>query len=163
MLLKKNKIKRILFLFMSMVVSIDVLSAEEKDVSTVMSNDPMSGSYLLQLILGLVVVILCIVVLAWLARRMHRLQSSSNGFLKILGGLNMSARERVILLQVGDEQLLVGVSPGHINTLHVLNSPVDVQRKKSGDPDVNTFSEKLSAMLSASISASDKKAGSNEG
>ena len=59
------------------------------------------------------------------AKRMNRLQSSTGGMLKIIGGISMGSRERVVLLQVGSEQLLVGVSPGRINTLHVLETPLD--------------------------------------
>ena len=116
-----------------MLIPINVYAAQEK-TSTIINTDPMSGSYLFQLILGLIVVLICIVALAWFARRMNRLQSSTGGMLKIIGGISMGSRERVVLLQVGSEQLLVGVSPGRINTLHVLEAPlenVDLKSEKT--------------------------------
>lgn len=82
------------------------------------------GDYLLQLFTGLIIVIICIVVLAWFARKMNRFQASGDGSLHILGGLSMGARERIVLIQVGEQQLLLGVSPGRINTLHVLDEDV---------------------------------------
>jgi flagellar protein FliO/FliZ len=118
-----------------MLLPLKVFATEEKtsqlNTSPIISADPMSGSYLFQLILGLIVVLICIVALAWFAKRMNRLQSSSGGMLKIIGGISMGSRERVVLLQVGSEQLLIGVSPGRINTLHVLDTPLE-------DADANT-------------------------
>ncbi len=84
------------------------------------SSESMNSGYLLQLVGGLLIVILCIVVLAWVARRFSRLQRSSDGRMEILGTLSMGARERVVLLRVGGQQLLLGVAPGRINTLRVI-------------------------------------------
>jgi flagellar protein FliO/FliZ len=81
---------------------------------------------------------------------MNRLQSSTGGMLKIIGGISMGSRERIVLLQVGSEQLLVGVSPGRINTLHVLEAPLD-------NADVNsekTFATNLAEAVFQKNSAS---------
>ncbi len=129
---------------------LQVFSAEEKTMQSI-KTDPMSGGYLLQLILGLVVVIVCIVALSWLAKRMQRLQSSSDGILKIIDGINMSARERVVLIQAGDKQILLGVAPGRINTLHVFNESIINIKNDSKASSVGSFSEKLSAILSPSL------------
>ena len=125
-----------------MLMPIKVFAVEEK-TSPIINTDPMSGSYLFQLILGLIVVLICILALAWFAKRMNRLQSSTGGMLKVIGGLSMGSRERVVLIQVGSEQLLLGVSPGRVNTLHVLE-------KKLEDADVSsekTFASSLSAAV----------------
>lgn len=115
--------------------------------SPIISADPMSGSYLFQLILGLIVVLICILALAWFAKRMNRLQSSTAGMLKIIGGISMGSRERVVLLQVGSEQLLIGVSPGRINTLHVLENPLEDADVNSEKTFATSLSEKLSTVL----------------
>ena len=87
--------------------------------------DPMSGDYLVQLVLGLMVVILFIFVFAWFAKKMNRFQSGTSDSLKIIGGISMGSRERVVLLQVGEQQILLGVSPGRINALHLLDQPIE--------------------------------------
>lgn len=110
-----------LTLFVSQVMMYEAYA--EQTVSTSLEQSRISsqgGDYLLQLMTGLIIVIACIVVLAWFARRMNNLQSSHDGNLQILGGLSMGARERIVLIQVGEQQLLLGVAPGRINTLHVL-------------------------------------------
>ena len=120
--------------------------------------DPMSGSYLLQLVIGLIIVVLCIIALAWLARKVNRFQVVADSALKVLGGLSMGARDRVVLLQVGDEQILLGVSPGKINTLHVLAKPITTQEKPSDGPDSQSFSDKMKmAMVNADILSGKKK------
>ena len=88
--------------------------------------DPISMASLWQLTLGMLLVLALIVGLAWLLKRTGRFQMAAGGGLRILGGLSMGARERVVLLQVGETQLLVGVAPGRVQTLHVLEQPLPV-------------------------------------
>ena len=65
-----------------------------------------------------------IVAMAWLLKRSGRFQTCAGGGLRILGGLSMGSRERVVLIQAGETQLLVGVAPGRVQTLHVLDQPI---------------------------------------
>ncbi len=88
------------------------------------AQDPMSMSSLWQLTLGMLLVLSLIVGIAWVLKRSGRFQTTAGGGLRILGGLSMGARERVVLLQVGETQLLVGVAPGRVQTLHVLEQPL---------------------------------------
>ncbi len=55
----------------------------------------------------------------------------------------MGPRERVVLVQVGKQQLLLGVAPGRIQTLHVLDEPVT----DATSPTPSAFVEKLTAAL----------------
>ncbi len=43
-----------------------------------------------------------------------------NGPLKIVGGLSISPRERILLVEVEDTWLVIGVGPGQMRTLHTL-------------------------------------------
>ena len=118
-------------------------------------SNPMSSSYLIQLILGLVVVILCVVALAWFAKKMNKFNSSSDESIKIISAISMGTREKVVLLQVGEEQLLVGVSPGNINKLHTLNTPVI---STNANPVDKGFADKFkNIMADASASTTNHK------
>ena len=119
--------------------------------SKIIKSDPMSGSYLLQLIMGLLVVLLCIIALAWFSKKINRFQSITDDSLQIVAGLSMGARERVVLLQVGEEQILIGVSPGKINMLHVLNKPVEFLKNSAVGSD---FSDKLKSMMTSASNSS---------
>ncbi|MEE9423243.1 MAG: flagellar biosynthetic protein FliO [Gammaproteobacteria bacterium] len=109
-------------------------------------SDPLAFSSLVQLTLGMLTVLAIIIGLAWILKRSGRFQITAGGGLKILGGLSMGARERVVLLQVGETQLLVGVSPGSVKTLHVLDKPL-VQGNETNTIG-SGFAQQLSSMLS---------------
>jgi|GEM_PF-214999 len=87
---------------------------------------PLNAERLLEMVLGLGVVLALIVLAAWVMRRVLRIQPSVNGRMRILGALSLGARERIVLLQVGGSQLVVGVAPGRIQTLHLLDEPLPV-------------------------------------
>lgn len=94
-------------------------------------TDPMAAANLVQLVIGLILVLGLIGVSTWLLRRFNRFQAAAGGQMKILGGLSMGTRERVVLVQVGKQQLLLGVAPGRVQTLHVLDEPVSMTAERS--------------------------------
>ena len=98
---------------------------------------------LLQLTLGMLLVLGLIVIIAWLLKRTGRFQMAAGGGLRILGGLSMGARERVVLMQVGETQLLLGVAPGRVQTLHVLDEPLESQPAAS----MPGFADQLGRLL----------------
>ena len=128
-----------------------VSGARELPASTLRSGisgtDPVNGGYIMQLILGLIIVLFCIVALAWLARRFNRLQATPDGSLRVLGGMSMGARERIVLVQVGAKQLLLGVAPGQISTLHVLDEPLESVATTTDQSRVSGFAEKLNSVI----------------
>jgi flagellar protein FliO/FliZ len=75
--------------------------------------------------LALVVVLAAIFALAWLVRRVRAVAGRAEA-LAVLAEVRIGPKERAVLLKVGGAQLLVGVAPGHVNTLHVLAEPVDI-------------------------------------
>ncbi|MBL4712173.1 MAG: flagellar biosynthetic protein FliO [Gammaproteobacteria bacterium] len=144
--MKRIKIK-LNCVFLLFIYSSTHVYAVDQNTIPVVSSDPMSGHYLLQLIIGLIVVVACIVVLAWFTKRINRLQSSSGSLMTVLGGLSMGSREKVVLLQVGTQQLLIGVAPGRINTLHVLDTPVENVTAHSVNNLSESFADKLKGIL----------------
>lgn len=103
-----------------------VARAAGETPSAIGASQPAIGAgTALELILGLVLVIGAIVVTAWVARRMLHLRPGMNGQLRVLGGLSIGGRERVVLVQVGDKQLVLGVAPGRVQALHVMDQPVE--------------------------------------
>jgi len=83
---------------------------------------------MLKVSLGLLVVLTLMFVLAWLAKRMRLVPGGSHGHaLKVLAVLPLSNRERLALVQVGEQQLLLGVTANQINCLHQLEVPLDIK------------------------------------
>jgi flagellar protein FliO/FliZ len=74
-----------------------------------------NGFFALALVLGLLFV--CV----WLLRKLNgRNGVSIAGKMRIVGGIALGMRERIVLLQVGTKQLVLAVTPGRIETLAVL-------------------------------------------
>lgn len=94
-----------------------VLAEAETGKTAVANMDPLSMGSLVQVMLGLFVILGVILGGAFLLRRLGYWQLSSNGAMKIVGGLAMGPREKIVLLQVGKRQLVLGVTPGRIQTL----------------------------------------------
>lgn len=80
----------------------------------------------LRMLLSLVLVVVLIVLAGWLGRRMQRRGGAGASSLRTLASVHVGTRERVVLVQAGETQLLVGVAPGQVRALHVLDKPVVV-------------------------------------
>ena len=85
-----------------------------------------SAGGLASVTLALLAVLAAIFALAWLARRMRAFGTRAAGALESLASMPLGAKERAVLLKVGDVQILLGVAPGQVNTLHVLVEPVEL-------------------------------------
>ena len=80
-----------------------------------------SGAAIGQMLLGLTLIIGILFFGAYFLRKLNGGRSFGNsGPLRIVGGLMISARERIVLVEVGDSWLVVGIVPGQIKTLHTL-------------------------------------------
>jgi flagellar protein FliO/FliZ len=76
----------------------------------------------LRMAAGLAVVLGLLAAAAWAARRFRLTGRVRSGLIEIESGISLGTREKVVLLRVGQEQVLVGVSPAGMRTLHVLRS-----------------------------------------
>ncbi|PYG04074.1 MULTISPECIES: flagellar biosynthetic protein FliO [unclassified Thioalkalivibrio] len=85
-----------------------------------------AAAYLTQLIGGLMIVIVAIVVLAWVLRRTQGSVGHGRQMIDVQSVRSVGARERLMLVRVGDEQVLIGVAPSGIRTLHTMETPVEV-------------------------------------
>ena len=83
-------------------------------------------SGLFSVTLALLGVLAVIFALAWLARRMRTFGDRTAGSLEVLANMPLGPKERAVLLRVGDAQILLGVAPGRVNTLHVLDQPIEI-------------------------------------
>ncbi len=110
-----------------------------------LSDSSMAGNFV-QTTLGLLLVLLVIGAAAWAFKRFGNVHVGAQGRMKIIGGISLGTRERAVLLQVGDQQLVIGVSPGRVQTLHVLDKPVVIEDRpeKSGG-----FSSRLQSAILA--------------
>lgn len=81
---------------------------------------------------GLVLVIFAILVLAWILRRMPGIPGQGQQVIEILAVRVVGARERLLLVQVGEEQILLGMTPAGIRHLHTLRKNLDLSPGQPG-------------------------------
>lgn len=109
--------------------------------------DPSAAGSVAQTIIGLGLVVGVIFALAWAVRRFTSLPGMASGSIRLLGGLSVGTRERVVLLQVGATQLVVGVAPGRVQTLHVLDQPIAAPAAAPAPGEGQRFAERLAALM----------------
>jgi flagellar protein FliO/FliZ len=76
-----------------------------------------SAGSLLQTIFGLTVVLAMLALFAWAMKRFGPRQPVGAAGLRIVGALNLGGRERLMVVEVGDQWIVVGASPGRVNAL----------------------------------------------
>lgn len=90
--------------------------------STAVPEAPgLPGNAMLQMLLALTFIIALLFLGAFLLRRLNGGKAFGiTGPMRIVGGLMISPRERIVLLEVGETWIVVGIVPGQIKTLHTL-------------------------------------------
>jgi len=142
-----------LFATLSLLLIAPCLHAAD-DVTTKIGqsavSDPISTSSIFQLILMLLLVVGLILFAAWFFRRMGQFGGANSQVIRYLGGISVGQRERVVLIEVGETQLLIGVAPGRVEKLHTLDSPIKFETDSTNSP----FARKLAELVNKKESSS---------
>ncbi len=123
---------------------------EKNAQSAVQGIAPIGSSSIMDVLLGLAFIIVLIFFLAWLFKKFGSGSLGLGGLIKVVAAMSLGGRDRIALICVGDKQLLLGISPGRIATLHVFDEPVDNcgQLQPAGKSSVTQdFASKLQGML----------------
>jgi flagellar protein FliO/FliZ len=100
--------------------------------------------------MGLLIVLSVFFLCVWGVRKLSRLTVSGAEKMRMVGGLSLGLREKVILLQVGKKQLILGVTPGRIETLLVLEGDDCLIREEPLYATAKTgFAQKLAQAIKA--------------
>jgi flagellar protein FliO/FliZ len=76
-----------------------------------------SAGSLLQTILALTFVLALLAALAWAMKRYGPRAGGPNTALRLVGSLSLGGRERIVVVEVGDQWIVVGAAPGRLNAL----------------------------------------------
>jgi flagellar biosynthetic protein FliO len=76
-----------------------------------------STGSLLQTLFALILVLAVLGALAWFLKRYGPKVGGGNANVRVVGSLNLGGRERIVVVEVGKEWIVVGASPGRINAL----------------------------------------------
>lgn len=106
------------------LIAVVALPAQAEAASNELGPGLFTGDYILQVVGSLFLVICVLLVLMVLLKRFNTVGASTGGYIQVLASTPLGQRERVVLLQVGAEQILVGVASGNVTTLHRCSDPV---------------------------------------
>lgn len=99
----------------------------ETTVSGKAFNAGLSADSLLQVFMVLIFIVLLIFALSVVLKKFNMLPAGSGKLIKIISAVSLSNKDRLLLIQVGDEQLLISSSPGSINKIHTLANPIEIE------------------------------------
>jgi flagellar protein FliO/FliZ len=75
------------------------------------------GGSLVQLVLGLGLVLALLFASLWLLKRLSAPRGEAAGTMRVISGIAVGARERVVVVEVGGNWLVLGVAPGRVTAL----------------------------------------------
>ncbi|MGI0115281.1 flagellar biosynthetic protein FliO [Zooshikella sp. RANM57] len=107
------------------------------------STIPTTWGMLIQVVLALAVVLLVIFAAAWIVKRSGAIKPMTSPVIKNLAVMSVGSKERLVLVQIGDKQILLGISPAGMNTIHVFDQPVITSKNEVS----NDFSKRLMEMI----------------
>lgn len=130
----------------ALVAAVSVSVAAASDVSKVPAIPSTTPTLmtLFQVTGALILVVAAIIGTAWLMKKLTPGQLGGLAQLRVVGGLMVGAKERVVVVEVRDTWLVLGVSPNQIAMLHTLPRPDDLA---VAEQPVGTFAERLARAL----------------
>ena len=110
------------------------------------AQDLSNPTSILSIFLSLLLVVGVVFMLAFLMRRFNVTQSGSSN-LKVVASMMAGTRERVMVIEVGNEQHLVGVTAHNINHLAKLSQPLPNDSATNNEK----FKDKLSMFMAGKL------------
>lgn len=134
-------------------VATSVAFAAEKPFASpeVVQHAPAAGAgSLLQVTFSLALVLAAVFAAAWLVRRLRGFGKFGVNVIQVVADAPLGTKERAVLVQVGEQQLLLGVTPGQVNLLHVLAQPVSPPDRDPGT-EADALRPEFKAILKRSL------------
>lgn len=112
-----------------------------------------SVAYLAKMLLSLLLVLALLLGFMWVLRRAMHMPGTANRGIKIVTVTSIGTRERLMVIEVGGEQILLGITPNRIEKLHLLAQPLDT--KEPARPVMPAFAQTLQAVLQKNRSSGE--------
>lgn len=132
------------FLGASAALSTSVHAADTAAAGTASTGN------MVQALLGLVLLLGLMAAAAWALKRFGIAKTNGGTQIKIVGGLSVGSRERILVVEVADQWIVVGVAPGRINTLSTMP-----RQESVAAPDAAPAAKNFSAWLKQTIEKRD--------
>lgn len=92
---------------------------------------------------GLIAVLALMLGVVWLMRRMGVVKTADRSIARVVGAVSVGNRERVVVVDIAGQWIVVGVSPGRVNALAQMPAHERIELIEPGAPAASNFSEWL--------------------
>lgn len=139
-------LKRLWILFL-LAIPLQVFAETAQKTPMPAPTSVIAAESMTQMITGLALVLVIIIAIAWLLKRFSILPTTTTEHIKIVAMTSVGQRERIVIVDIGETRLVLGVAPGQVNKLHSMEkSSMDTVDKKSAKK-AALFSEKLDSSI----------------
>lgn len=108
-----------------------------------------------EMVLGLMAVLAIIFALAWLSKRFNLNMPGGNTNMKMLSAMSVGQKEKIMLVEVDGEKMLLGVTPHQINVLKAFDSNVSEVVEDHAQEGRGEFASRMQSLLKAGVSQHD--------
>lgn len=95
--------------------------------ATATSTAPSTSGSLFKVFLGLAAVLLVMAAITWALKRIVPGAGGQQSVIKVVGGVSVGTRERVVVVEVAGRWLVVGVAAGQVNAIANLDKAENFQ------------------------------------
>lgn len=136
--------RRLMALFIACYSFADIAAGTEVRLQT---PSVLSFDNVLHWLAALIAVLALFGILTWLLKKSGHLAMQRKSELVALTALSLGMREKLVLVKVGEKQLLLGVTPGRVDKLMVLEGDERLFQHQDEANDVSPFSMQLQQLL----------------
>lgn len=102
------------------------------------------------MILSLLIVLLVVIVSAYILKKFQVTAQGGQQALKVVSSVHLGSKERVVVVQVGEKQLVLGVTTNQVNLLDTLDTPLGTGKATS-----ELFNKPVITMIKNSLKKND--------
>lgn len=109
---------------------------------------------LLQILSALVFVIFVMLAAAWAFKRISPINNNNKVTVKVVGGTNIGHREKIMVIEVANQWIVVGVTANQINTLSTMEK-IEIEPENVTTSSATPFSHWLKKTIDQRRNASN--------
>ncbi len=136
--------------FISLCIFSAQVFAETAQKTPIAPESIIGADSMAKMITGLLLVLVIIIVSTWALKRFSIIPAISSSHLKIIAATGVGQRERVVIVEIGETWLVLGVAPGQVCTLHTLEKTVLETENKTLKRAASEFSDALDSSIGKS-------------
>lgn len=139
--------KQLFAIFFTLFTFSTHILAETAQKSPIPPESIIAPDSMAKMITGLLLVLAIIIASTWLLKRFSIIPTITSGNLKVIAATGVGQRERVVIVEIGDTWLVLGVAPGQVTKLHTLEKSSVETADKTLKHTATEFSDKLNTHI----------------